>query len=358
MAGPLRRLLRRLRPPRRLRFTRDGRYFVGLAIGIGLAAVNTGNNLLYLLLGWLLSVIIASGVLSESTMRGLRVRRRPPPRVHAGRPFLMEISVDNTKRRLASYSIEVEDLVDGHPLDKKCYFLKIPPGRSQRTSYRHTFTRRGLHTLDGFRIGTKFPFAFFRKSRDLASPAEILVYPAVHPVRMPAPRARHIGESPVARLGRRGEFFGLREYRGGDDRRAIHWRSTARAGRLLVREFEEEAQRRATIVCDNALPADAGAEAEQALERAISLAASLAITYLSAGWAVRMICRGGQLPFGAGPAQQVRVLKLLALLPTVGPEQPFSGAIEPQGESVLVVPQGVSDVTGRPGNVGHVLEAA
>jgi uncharacterized protein (DUF58 family) len=358
MAGRLRRLFRRLRPPRRLRFTRDGRYFVGLAIGIGLAAVNTGNNLLYLLLGWLLSVIVASGILSESTMKKLKVRRRPPPQVFAGRPFLMEISVENKKKFLASYSIEVEDLIDGHPLDKKCYFLKIPPGRTQRTSYRHTFNRRGLHTLDGFRIGTKFPFAFFRKSRDVADEGEILVFPAVHPMPLPAPRARFLGENPVARLGRRGEFFGLREYRGDDDRRAIHWRSSARAGRLLVREFEEEAQRRATILCDNALPAGADAEAELALEKAVSLAASLAAVYVAAGWSVRLICRGAQVPFGVGPPQLLRILKVLALLPTVGPEVGFAGVVEPQGESVLVIPSGVTEVGGRPANCGRVMEAA
>ena len=67
---------RRLRPPRRLSFTREGRLLVLVAIGVGFAAINTGNNLLYLLLGWLLSFILASGFLSEATMRGLRVRRR------------------------------------------------------------------------------------------------------------------------------------------------------------------------------------------------------------------------------------------------------------------------------------------
>jgi len=270
----------------------------------------------------------------------------------------MEIAVDNTKKRLASYSIEIEDLIDGRPLDKKCYFLKIPPGRTQRTSYRHTFTRRGLHRLDGFRIATRFPFAFFRKSRDVADEEELLVYPAVFPVSLPSPRARHHGETAVARLGRRGDFFGLREYRGGDDRRAIHWRSSARAGRLLVREFEEEAQRRATIVCDNALPDDAGAEAELALEKAISLAASLAAAYLGAGWAVRLVCRGAQVPFGVGPAQLARVLRVLALLPTASADQAFAGAPEPHGENVLVVPRGVAAVQGRPGGCGHVLEAA
>src|SRR5258706_10410947 len=105
----------RFRPPRRLSFTREGRIIVFLSVGIGFAAVNTGNNLLYLLLGWALSFIVASGVLSERNLRGLAVRRRPPPQVHAGQPFLMEISVENAKPKQASFSIEIEDLLGGRP---------------------------------------------------------------------------------------------------------------------------------------------------------------------------------------------------------------------------------------------------
>ena len=82
---------RRLRPPRRLSFTREVRLIVILSVGVGFAAINTGNNLLYLLLGWLLSFIIASGLLSEMTLKRLTVERRPPPRVFAGEPFLMEV---------------------------------------------------------------------------------------------------------------------------------------------------------------------------------------------------------------------------------------------------------------------------
>ncbi|HWU89127.1 MAG TPA: hypothetical protein VN253_17800, partial [Kofleriaceae bacterium] len=204
------RLLRRLRPPRRLQFTREGRILVLLAVGVGFAAVNTGNNLLYLLLGWLLSFIIASGILSELTLRRLAVDRRPPPRVYANEPFLMEVVIENGKARRASFSIEVEDLIGSTPLDKRCYFLKIPPGKSQRTSYRHTFVRRGRYELTGYRLATKFPFALFRKSRDVDAPLEVLVYPARVAVPRPPARSTSKGEATANRLGRRGEFFGLR----------------------------------------------------------------------------------------------------------------------------------------------------
>src|SRR5262249_1099480 len=193
---------RRLRPPRRLSFTREGRIIVILSIGVGFAAINTGNNLLYLLLGWLLSFIIASGVLSELTLRRLTVERRPPPRIFAGEPFLMEVVIKNGKPTRASYSIEVPDLHGSTPIDNPCYFLKIPEGRQQRTSYRHTFVRRGAHVLTGYRLATKFPFALFRKSRDVDAPHELLVYPARVTVPRPPPRAATRGDAMADRLGR------------------------------------------------------------------------------------------------------------------------------------------------------------
>ena len=77
------RLRRWLRPPRRLEFTREGKYFVAITVGVGFAAINTGNNLLYLLLGMMLSFIIASGILSELSLRELAVMRTPPDAVYA-----------------------------------------------------------------------------------------------------------------------------------------------------------------------------------------------------------------------------------------------------------------------------------
>ncbi|HTJ41100.1 MAG TPA: DUF58 domain-containing protein [Kofleriaceae bacterium] len=358
------RALRKWRPPRRLSFTREGRTVVLIALGVGFGAINTGNNLLYLLLGWICSFIIASGFLSETTMRGLSVRRRPPPRVFAGQPFLMEISVENTKPKLASFSIEIEDLVGERPLDKKCYFLKIPAGKTQRTSYRHTFSRRGLYVFDGFRVATKFPFGLFRKSRDIDTEGEVLVYPQLVPVARPTPRTESAGDATASRLGRRGDFYGLREYREGDDRRDVHWKSSARTGRMLVREYEDELNRKVAVVVDNALPADVLAAIEDganppeadALERAISLAASLAIAYLDAGWSVELIARGLHVPSSAGKPQAARILKELALLPTVDPEETFATPLPPRVESVVVLPRGVV-VGGRPSNAARVMEA-
>jgi uncharacterized protein (DUF58 family) len=354
------RLRRRLRPPRRLRFTREGRTVVLLAVGIGFAAINTGNNLLYLLLGWLLSFIIASGILSEMTLKKLGIERRPPPRVFANEPFLMEVVIENKKPKRASFSIEVEDLLGAtptgsqtpQPIDKRCYFLKIPAGKSQRTSYRHTFVRRGLYTLSGYRLATKFPFALFRKSRDVDAALDVLVYPARVSVPRPSPRTTARGDSTANRLGRRGEFFGLRERRAGDDRRDVHWRSSARTGRLLVREYEDELSRRVTIGVDNALPEAVreavhdgaltpAAEAQvSAIERAISVAASLAAVYLELGWTVELCARGCHVAAGSGRMHEAKIGRALALLPYVSDDVAFT-PIPARVESVLVTGRGI-----------------
>jgi uncharacterized protein (DUF58 family) len=352
--GDMRRRMRRRR--RRLKISREGKYFIGITIGIGLAAINTGNNLLYLLLGWMCSVIIASGVLSEQSLRGLVVGRQSPARIFAGRPFLMGISLRNGKGKLPSFSIEIEDLVDGKPLDKKCYFLKIPSGRVQSTSYRHTFARRGAYKFSGFRISTKFPFALFRKSRDVEAEGEVIVFPAIFPVPALPVGAHHGNEDARARRGRRGEFFGLRELREGDDRRDVHWRSSARQGRLMVREYEEEAQRRATIVLDNGLSPEADEAEREALERAISLAASHAAAYLGRNYSVRLIARGAHVASSHGPAQLTRILRTLALLPTTLPDEAYAAIPDAGAENVLVAPRG-QGTRRRPAHVARVLEA-
>ena len=339
------RLGRWRRGARRLRTTREGRLYIAITIGIGLGAVNTGNNLLYLLLGWLLSLIVASGVLSNASLRGLRVTRRAPPRIHAGRPFTMEIALENRKRRRASYSIEVTDLTAGSALDKSCYFLKVPAGRVQRSRYRHTFHRRGPVRLDGARLATRFPFSLFVKTRAVWVDSELLVYPAVHPVALPAPRTRRLGDSTRAHLGRRGEFYGLRDYRDGDDSRAIHWRSSARTGRLEVRELEEEAQRRVVIELDNRMAADPAADpaALERFERAVSQAASLALAYLRAGYAVALVSADLEVPAAAGPAQEQRILTELARVEHAPPGAALRPVDPAAGEVVRVAPAAAAD---------------
>jgi uncharacterized protein (DUF58 family) len=311
----------------RLPPTREGWWFLAATVLIGLGAVNGGLNLLYAVWGMMLFLLVGSGVLSELALRGLEVRRAPPPVIHAGAPYLMGIALTNRKRRLPSFSIEVEDLIDGRPIEKRCYFLKLPAGRSQETAYRHTIARRGHHRLTGLRLATKFPFGLMQKSREVASPVEIIVYPALVPVPPAMLRGlpvRH-GASREPRRSRDGDFFGLRDFRPGDDPRDIHWRTTARRGVPFVRENEDDEGAEVTVVLDNAArgPGDEAA----AFEAAVSEAASYALVLLARGMRVALVLRGATLAADAGPAQATRILRALALVEPA----PATLTLEPRG---------------------------
>ena len=136
-----------------------------------------------------------------------------------------------------------------------------------------------------------------------------------------------VGELAVGKIGRRGNFHALREYRVGDDPRDIHWRSAARRQRLMVREHEVEAVPQVTLLLDNSLPAELLRDdtAQQQLERVISWGASLGTFYLEHGYALRLCTRGPgpALPLLWSPNSLGRLLTTLALLKVVSPDVPF-----------------------------------
>ena len=315
---------RRRRAERGLRFTREGRVFVLVTLGVGAGAVNTGNNLLFLVLGLMLSLIVLSGVLSDLVLWWVSVERRLPERAYAGAPCLVEIALSNQKRWLPSFSLEVEDQADGEPTDRRCYFLKIAPSGEQVAAYRRTPRRRGFLRLVRFRVSTRYPFGLFEKWRLLDDEAELLVYPRLVPVRDVSALARGVGQESAAHLPGPGhEIAGLREYREGDEARAIHWRRSASLGRIVVRERERDSGARFTVLVDNARPEGADATWDEAFEDAVSRAASIATIALSNGAAVDVVARGQSsaiaLP-GMPPDVLLRFLALLGTVPAQGAE--------------------------------------
>ena len=155
---------------RKLTFTRLGRWYCGLTLGIGFAAINTGNNLLFLVLGLLLASIVVSGVLSENALRGVRLERRLPGSATAGQPSLVGLVATNGKRRAPSFSLELRERggdVEGHG-----YLLLLAAGESREVAYRFTPSRRGRFSFRRLEVATRSPFGFFEKSRPIDAPVK------------------------------------------------------------------------------------------------------------------------------------------------------------------------------------------
>ncbi len=287
-------VLERVRAPRRLRFTREGKFFVGITLGVGFAAINTANNLLYLLLGMLLALIVVSGVMSELSLRHLTVVRRLPLRAQVGRAHLVEIEVFNRKARIPSYAIEVEDLRAGQPADKRCFFLKVSPRSAQVAAYRRTPTRRGHDVHTGFRVATRFPFGLFEKSREILAQGELVIYPAVDPVKLPlAPQGALVGADGAGGRGHGEDFVGLRPMREGEDPRDIHWRKSAAVGQLVLRERARETRPDVRIQLDVWKPPTAGDEWDAIFERRVREVASRAVAHLKRGDRIAVVTNGG-----------------------------------------------------------------
>ena len=302
----------RLWPRRTLWPARDGWWCLGAALGLGFAAINTGNNLLYLLVSMLLGLIIVSGVLSEQSIRRVRVEPVLPDELFAGRLALFGARVVNRKRWWPSYSISVEVLGVG----QRAYLAKLPAGGERLITWPETPPARGRRRLAGFRVATRFPFGLFVKAGQLEPDVEVVVYPAVGPVS--PDRHRELdgaGGGAAPRRGRGHGLHNLREYRFGDDPRLIHWRSSAKSPSLMVRELEADSALDTRLVLEGT-----GASDSARLERALAEAASLAVHLLGGGASVDLVGPGVHVPLGSGPAQRARILTALALYePTASP---------------------------------------
>lgn len=307
----LRAFLRRFSPNRSVRLTGEGTRFVLFTLAVGIAAVNTGNNLFYLLLAMMLSLIVISGLLSEQCLRRLEFRRRVPDYLIAGQPAAATLSVLNRKPWLPSFSLRIADVVDGMAVERGIHLPHLGPRSSVLLSYPLLITRRGLHRLEGVKVMTPFPFGLFLKSAFVPLETTVIVVPEIKPV--PDGLVHELiaegHELAIPRRGQGVDLYNLRLYRPGDDSRAIHWMTTARTSKLIVRETEAEDQRRVTLALSTVAPQ----EQLESFEQAVILTASLAVFFHDRGFALRALVGDREIPPASGERQLYSILHALAL---------------------------------------------
>jgi uncharacterized protein (DUF58 family) len=280
---------------------------------VGFAALNTGNNLLYLVLSLMLAFLVLSGVLSESALRGIALRRRVPRDLHDGQTHLVALEISNLQQRVPAFALVVEDRVRERsgllrPAGR-VFALRIAPGATERRSYRFRPGRRGPFEFTGFRVSTRFPFGLFAKAMEIEAPEAALAYPAIEYV--PAPQAfggaRESGEQVRGPRGAGSDVGGLRDFSSGDPLRRIHWRATLRTRELLVREVESEHDAEVELRLRTA-----GMEPGEEFERRVRWIASEAVSLLDAGVAVALQTDHAQVLPGRGERQRAALLAFLA----------------------------------------------
>jgi uncharacterized protein (DUF58 family) len=292
--------------------TLPGLLLIALSLGIGSAAYNTGNNILFIALALLLSCLILSGVLSWLNFSGLRWRLATGPALRVGRDAAVALELCSAKKFLPTYglwfdlrAVAVSSLDSGSPREvppgeKKSVreilaavdkaetrarlFLRdrLDAGEEQRLEWIFRPARRGVLRLELAGVGSLFPFGFLRKTLGGGLRREVVVWPAPVEYRgwgaAPA-RQSQAGER-VARVGGSADLLALRHYEPGDSHRLIHWKASARLGKLVVRQFAAESAEGFTLCLRT--PAEVWTRVEQ-FELLVSFAATLSEDLFRAG---------------------------------------------------------------------------
>lgn len=282
-----------------------GVLLVGLAIGIGTAAYNAANNILFITLSLLLACLILSGVLSWLNFRGVSWRLRVPPSLRVGHDATVEVDLANAKRTLPTHALwfglrarrvetgapaRAESTITGRGIDVRAALAQAEAAEARTRIFLHgrlaadgerslawTFrpARRGRLKIEVGHVGSLFPFGFLQKqlSADIAEEVTVWPEPVAYRRLAAAAHRRQLGGERVARAGGGADLLALRRYEAGDSHRHIHWKASARAGRLLVRQFAAENAEQFSLRLRTGAADWADGDV---FERAIRLAATLA----------------------------------------------------------------------------------
>ncbi len=262
---------------RRIRYkiTRGGVLFSFAILVVGLGAIVSANNLLFLIVATMISTLLVSGFVSRLCLAGLELDFQVPDHVPARRDVPSKLYVRNQKWLAPSFSIRVEGLrgPDSPTLRSGVYFPLVAAGATLEETVDVYFPKRGAYRQNRFAFSTSFPFGFLERSARITLAREMTVYPSVDPQPgfddLLAGIAGEI-ETHYRGLGR--DFYRIRPYEMFESARHVDWKASARVGSLQVREFAREQEQTVEIFLDRDIPA----EFDQWFEHAVDCCAFLA----------------------------------------------------------------------------------
>jgi len=226
--------------PIRFHLTRAGWLFLGISVMVGLAAVRSQAALLWVLFGGMMGAIHASAILARRMLAGVMIKREVPARAWQRQTVHLGYFLRNRHRRGSSLALQIQELAPEGIDSAAGYCLHLPPKVGFRAGARFAARRRGRISLKDMQIATSFPFGFVKATRSIRQESSLVIWPARGHLKTNLLRSGAVEVSSAAPSGATGgqdEFFGLREYRPGDNPRWIHWRRSAGRDTPALREM-------------------------------------------------------------------------------------------------------------------------
>ncbi len=279
---------RRTGSPVRSRLTKAGWVFVVACVVVAIVAMNSGLALLFLMLGAMVGAVYVSWLLARRMVAAARVRRDVPARCRQNQRVSLGYLLRSVRGGGACLALRIEEL-DARAAALEPAACGYLPARGGVLAHSETTPRRrGRIRLRRLRLSTTFPFGLIASARQSTQEASLVVWPArgrLVAALLGKGEAESADVAPSIRSGGQDEFYGLREYRLGDNARWIHWRRSAGRGEPVIREMARPRPRTVWVVLDTYLP-DASPPVRAARERAIRFAATLIEDALAGGYRV------------------------------------------------------------------------
>lgn len=344
-----------------LDFSVTGLVYCTIMMFIGLAAINTQANLLFGVFGLMIGILLVSFIISGLVLNRLKVERVLPDHAIVGRPMVIYYQITNQKRFWPSLSVTITEL------DGTEFFSRQPSAYLLHCANKMTATvptdivplKRGVVELDHYQLSTSFPFGFVKRAMTRHQKDSLVILPPIGSMRRELMQrfrsAESTGQNVHPSRGGNDEFYGVKEYRHGENPRWIYWKRSARGMGTVMREMTRVSPPKLLVLVDTYLQTDQ-IEYRASIERTIAMSATLIDHAMEAGLPIGVGVWNGQwitIAPNRGKRHRLELLTLLARLRYDSPEG-VNGLLEsarPMMKSdvttVVISPQKVSMSLGQ-----------
>ncbi|HVW01434.1 MAG TPA: DUF58 domain-containing protein [Planctomycetaceae bacterium] len=306
--------------PYRVSLTREGAMYLVIMIAVFVGALIGRSNLLLLVFGLLAGPFVINGYVTFTMLRNNAVSRNCLARVIAGESLWVELTLGNRRHWLSSWMLILEDRLSNgvEELSPRVLFSRVPPRSERIATYRARLVHRGQYTLGPLQLSSRFPLGLVERTLLIESPGEIIEHPRLGQLtplwRREQSNAFELFQQIRSNAGAfDDEFHRIREYRAGDNPKAIHWRTSARRNELMVREFHQTRDTHLSIVLDLWQGNPRDRRQSERVELAISFVASVCVDHCrrSRESEISLLVVGKKKAHWSGPAGPVSINPLL-----------------------------------------------
>lgn len=285
-----------------IKINKAGYLYIVLTVIIGFSAVNTGNNLIYIVASALLSYMLVSGIFGRRNIQAIDVELELPQEVFAETDTPIVVRLINHKRFMPAFLIRITVGPD------EVLFPFVPQSSSSAQSYTKAFEKRGLHAVENIYVASVFPFNLFTRYRKIPKRFEVTVFPKPRKcflADLTLKESRKKGETSSNIPGYDSDIVSIRDYTLGDPLKYISWKSTAKTGVLKTKELSS--------IESECVIIDFDAMNKQRLEYALSCVTYTVIRLLKYGVPVGLHVGGELLRPGTSTRHKLTLLTKLAL---------------------------------------------